>query len=815
MLELLKSFGFLSLRDFLAAYGVADLPDIVDRVYVRASRTPVVSSFKSTQKDVELISKAVRTLLIKNRDNHLCAGYKWWSPGLPGASTKIICYFPNSSSRILRSHEWSWLMRSIGDELAFFILTECLVIQMLNSGYVFLAGDFKSLSGMATERVSNAIGRNVLFYKETRRISFCSLSAFEYVFEAHNSEKYKVIQKDARDVLESIERRWKKISTHAIFKSFFKDELAIEDKSSALECGVKQSKLVNFLFLISKKLFKDAFDLHGFRILKSRLSLLIHRNRYETVSKNELVKYFRISRFKFFRTLRCTRSEFVFRFRVSSRFLVYITEKLIIPIISKYFYCTETSFSKFKVHYFPRSIWRHFSSIHIDRFLEKFEPAKGSTTHSYSELRCIPKMNGARIISNMSKARNGRPSINKSIYPEFCVLRHETHGMLGNSILNHSGMYEKLSSYLSRSVRPLYILKVDLSGCFDNIPQDEVVSLVRRLLHKSRYHTKSFSILEEVGGELRSRYVCKVTENAETINELMMEPGAFVNKVVKENASQRILSREEVEGAMTNMIKRNYVKHNGKLFVQKTGIAQGSVASTLLCSLYYKSIDDLYFDRVFKEGILTRYVDDFLVISPCIDEIMKFLEVSQSISHLGINFSKEKMESNFGLEEHLKAASSISELSKHKHSMKITNAPVGWCGTKIYSDGFSIKSQTADPYLPFSIAHSSTKPGRALESRMRKLLQNRMSRIYIDPNNKKAYENIYDTFLFYGKKLGLLLGRMDFINRSFARRTLEHSKRFAFRICRKHGISITRKKIEDIASRAFDQSGVSRIVLTP
>ncbi|AFN83647.1 telomerase reverse transcriptase [Encephalitozoon romaleae SJ-2008] len=810
MLKLLKNFRFLSLREFLAAYNITDLPDVVDRVYIKANRKPRVSSFASNLKEIELISKAIRVLLSKDQENHLCAGYKKWKFG--SLDPRIVCYSPSVSSKILRSHEWSRLMRSIGDELALFILVECLVIQAINGNYIFLAGNFRSLGRIATERTTNTLNRNVLFCKQIRRVDFCSLSAFEYVFEAHSSEKYKTIQKDTKNILEGIERRWKNLPVHSVFRSFFKDELVLEGRNSILECCVKQPKLVNFLFLISRKLFKDVFDSHGFKILKSRLSLLIHRNRYETVNKNELMKYFRISGFKFFRTARCTRNEFVFRFKISSRFLVYIMEKLIIPIISKYFYSTETSFSKFKVYYFPRPIWQHFSDIYIDMFLKKFEEVEKNKACPYSELRCIPKMNGARIISNMSKARGGRPSINRTIYPEFCILRHETHRMLGNSILNHSGMYERLIPYLSRSVKPLYILKVDLSGCFDNIPQDNVVNLVKKLLSKSRYCTRSFSILEESNGELKNRYVCRTGKVGETIEGLLMELCGLKNKIIKENANQRILDKEEVENAIVGIVKRNCVKHNGKFFIQKTGIAQGSVTSTLLCSLYYKSIDDLYFDKIFKEGILTRYIDDFLVISPSIDEILKFLEISQTISHLGINFSKEKMESNFGLDEYLSKVSNISELSEYKDSMKITDKPVTWCGTKILPGGYSIKSCTMNPYLPFSAAHSSIKPGRALECRMRKVLQNRMSRVYIDPSNKKAYENIYDAFLFYGKKMGLLLKRMDFINRSFAERVLEYSKRFTLRVCRERGISITKKKVEDIASKAFERSGISKTI---
>lgn len=815
MSEFLGNLKFQALREFLKDYGITDLPDIADLVYIRAARKPSITSFDSSLKNIELIAKAIGMLLSKDQGNHLCAGYGRRRSEIPGSTGKTICYFPSSSSRLLRSHEWSHLMRVMGDTLTLFILTECLVVQVVGNSHVFLAGNFRSISGAAEEKKDNSIDRSMIFRKQVAKVGFCSATAMKYVFKGQDSEKYKMIQEDVRGVLKGIERRWQKLPTCAIFRSYFKDELAVKDRANVLECSVKPSRLVDFLFLISKKLFGDVFDLHGFRVLKSKLSLIVHRNRYETVSKGELVKYFRISCLRFFRVQRCTRNEFLFRFRIVSRFLVYIAETLVIPIISKYFYSTETSFSKFKVHYFPRPSWQHFSAIHIEKFLEKFVAVEDPKPSFYSELRCIPKASGARIISNMSKARNGRPSINKSIYPEFCILRKETRGELGNSILNHSGIYERLVPYLISSSKPLYILKADLTRCFDNIPQDEVVRMIRGLLSKNRYYTKSFSMLEEVNGELKTRSVYRASEGTEPIGELTKGLGAFGNRIVKENANQRILSREEVEGAMVNMVKRNYVKNSGRFFVQKTGLAQGSVASTLLCSLYYKAIDDLYFSEVFKEGVLTRYVDDFLVVSPSVDEVMKFLEVSQSISHLGLNFNNDKMESNFGLEKYLEEAPNIHGLVRRRHSMEITDQPVLWCGIKIYSRGFSIKSCIMDPYFPFSTTHCSTNPGRALESRMRNLLRNRISRLYINPSNRKVYENIYDTFLFCGKKLALLLGRMDFVNRLFAKRILENSKSIVRRACRERGVLISRKKIESMASKAFSQSGVGNIVSPP
>lgn len=814
MSKLLEDLGFQTLRVFLDNYGFAALPDVVDRIYIKTDMVPTITSFGNSLRNTELIALAIRTLLSRDQANHLCAGYARQSSVSSGSSPKIICYSPNVSLNLFKSHEWSRLIQSVGDELILFILTRCSVVQAFNGCHIFLAGNLGNIC-RPSEKAGDAIDRSVLFHRQTNKVYFCSYEAFEYIFDFHNPEKYKALRKDTRAALDEVEQFWRRLPLGSVFKSYFKDELAVEGRSGILECEVRSSKLVDFLFLVSKKLLKNIFDRHAFRIFKSKISLLVHRNRYESISKNEMIKHFRTSRLGFFRSPGCGRHEFILRQSVAMRFITYIVSNLFVPIISKYFYSTETSFSKFKVHYFPRSSWGHFSNIYIRRFLKNFAPVSKEEVDMYSEMRCIPKKTGARVIVNMSKARDRRQSINKSVYPEFCILREESGSKLGNSVLGYSGMYDKLVHYLKESTGPLYILKLDLSNCFDNIPQDGIINVVREIFKKERYYTKTFSVVERTCGELKCRQVHKVTEVVKPISAIMDELRISSDRIVKENASQKVLTKERVEENIISLIRKSFIKHNGRFFVQKTGIPQGSVLSTLLCSLYYGNVDNLYFNKIFRKGIFVRYVDDFLIITPSLDEIIGFLDMSNSLSHLGIKFSREKIESNFGIEEYLQDSIDVELVTRNRDKLVIRDKHVVWCGSRIYPDGFSIKPHFVDPYFSFSIAHSCTRPGRALMSKMKNLLRNKTSPIYLDPCNKKRYENIYDVFFFYGKKLILFLRRMEFVNRPFVERMMEHPKALIHRICKKRGIHVTREMVEAMASRAFHKSGVMKEINRP
>ncbi|KHN69838.1 telomerase reverse transcriptase [Ordospora colligata OC4] len=812
MLNLLKSLHFQTLRSFLSEYITEHLPDVVDTIYVKSSCVPNITSFECTQSCVSLISKAVRCLVDRGMSNQLCSGYILSTDEAdPG---KILCTSPFVSSNMLKSHEWTCVINAIGDQLAVHLLTECTLVQKANNVYVLLAGDFSSLYKMYQKPVNMRINRDTIFHKHIRVVSFVAVKAFEYIFQEHNLHKYKTMQTDVMHVLQKIERSVAHLPLSPMFKSYFHCEINIENKTGIMECSIKYSKLVDFLFLISKKLFANVFDFESFRILKSRISLLVHRNRYENISNTEMMKYFKISRFKFFRSVKCTRHEFCVRSRIVNRFLTYITENIFVAVMSKYFYSTETSFSKFKVYYFPRSSWRYFSSMHISSFLDRFETIEPCKPYLYSELRCIPKANGMRVVCNMSKARDGKQSINSRVYPEFCILRNECYGNLGNSVINQAGMYEKLAPYLSSVRGEAYILKVDVSGCFDSIPQEHVMRIVKDTINKSTYYISNISALEAAGIEVRCRQIYKASNNIMTANTLVEDACGVKlrNKLVKENAGQRVLRKEEVCNAIAKVINKNVIRYHGKHFVQRTGIPQGSIASTLLCSLYYNKIDELYFNAILKDGMLVRYVDDFLVISPSLDEILRFLQVFQSISHLGMNLSSQKIESNFGIEKYMKHSDWITDAIMHKSDLRIIDKPVIWCGMKIYANGFCVKPCVADPYMMFSITHAVHHPGQGVAMKIGNMLRNRMSKMYIDRTNLKTYENIYDIFLLCGKKLVLHLKRMDFINQKFVANVLENSKMFIIKTCRERGVSISKRMIESMSSKAFEKSGLYKIM---
>ena len=63
-----------------------------------------------------------------------------------------------------------------------------------------------------------------------------------------------------------------------------------------------------------------------------------------------------------------------------------------------------------------------------------------------------------------------------------------------------------------------------------------------------------------------------------------------------------------------------------KYYQQSLGISQGSVLSTLLCSMYYAEMEREYME-IDEDDLLMRIVDDYLYVTPSLESATKFLDL--------------------------------------------------------------------------------------------------------------------------------------------------------------------------------------------
>jgi len=215
-----------------------------------------------------------------------------------------------------------------------------------------------------------------------------------------------------------------------------------------------------------------------------------------------------------------------------------------------------------------------------------------------------------------------------------------------------------------------------------------------------------------------------------------------------------------------------------RFLVQKRGIPQGSVLSTILCNFYYGNVETELLDGVFTEEnqrdvneesktesedrhsypshahLLVRIVDDFLLVTTDRDTSMRFLsKMGVGIPHLGVQTNKTKTQTNYNRQS--------DERQDEAQYVKCDNqmAFFPWCGML-----FDIKTcEVRVDYSRFSgklVADSLTvdrvgKEGLCLNARMKSFVRPRCLPIFHDArlNGHETIKlNFYQAILFCAVK---------------------------------------------------------------
>lgn len=420
--------------------------------------------------------------------------------------------------------------------------------------------------------------------------------------------------------------------------------------------------------------------------------------RYESMSLHDVMQHIKVSGIRWLdpphqeRNQRLSASDFAKRQDIIAELVYYLFDSFLIPLISSTFHVTESSSSRNQLFYFRHDVWQWLSEPALAELkTNMFEEIEASTFRSMlsrrtlgtSHVRLLPKDSGMRPIINLRRRvlskTKGKPvlgkSINSAMTPVFNALNYEKGqdaSRLGASIFSADEIFPKLQEFrvhLSKrglSGRPLYFAKADVRSCFDTIPQDQLMSVVSRLFSASEYAigryaegkavNKSKSLQAGFNPKVAWKFLGRaVPANqdktlSQTLNHLSSgdkSGSVFVDSVVR-----RYEGRQKMTDLLEEHIQHNLVQIGSTLYRQKTGISQGSIVSSLLCSLFYAEMEERVLTFV-KDGqsLLLRLIDDFLLITTNKQTAQRFMRVLHSgLPEYGVTVKGEKSVVNFDME---------------------------------------------------------------------------------------------------------------------------------------------------------------------
>ncbi|KAI5064199.1 hypothetical protein GOP47_0020869 [Adiantum capillus-veneris] len=184
--------------------------------------------------------------------------------------------------------------------------------------------------------------------------------------------------------------------------------------------------------------------------------------------------------------------------------------------------------------------------------------------------------------------------------------KHEEH--LGCSVFDYNDAYLKLLPYIishkraSTANSPVYLVVCDAFKAFDTVKQDKLMEIVCEFVREEEYSVRRFGYASP---NMKSVKVFHERSTTSAINSLtpldclLTTAEKQRNAVCIDLAHSVKLRRSHVLQILKEHLLRNILRIGQHYYLQVVGIPQGSILSSLLCSLYYG-----HFERSRLAGIL-------------------------------------------------------------------------------------------------------------------------------------------------------------------------------------------------------------------
>lgn len=324
---------------------------------------------------------------------------------------------------------------------------------------------------------------------------------------------------------------------------------------------------------------------------------------------------------------------------------------------------------------FKLSMYEEIKTVKAKKLLD-------SRTLGFSQVRLVPKSNGVRPITNLrrrvTKLQNGKitlgRSINSIMAPVFNVLdfeRKKRPGLVGSALFSVGDMYPKLKAFaqtVHRDTVPsksYYFAKADAKSCFDTIPQQHIVRLIKQIASEEDYRIARHAEIKSsdphayglathsINNKPARKFLstAKAATDFQSFDEFVgaglgtaKKNTVFINSIV-----QTLQKKGQTLDLLQDHVERNVVKIGKKFFRQKAGIPQGSVLSSLLCNYFYAELEKECLGFLAEDqSILLRLIDDFLLITTNKDHAKKFLQVMHDgVEKYGVEVNPTKSLASF------------------------------------------------------------------------------------------------------------------------------------------------------------------------
>lgn len=478
----------------------------------------------------------------------------------------------------------------------------------------------------------------------------------------------------------------------------------VKASNSCLESSVSCDLVIRFVHKVVEEIVPE--DLLGcpenFIRLKEVCKSVVILNKGEKLDMSQVMTGFRAkgccwsrnSTGSLAKSQTCTILEYL------CRIVFLILEHLVIPLLQRHFYITETNFTIYRLMYFLKAHWykmimseniAYLSNVGSIEATQSFEK-KGKLNATAMgiqdtdrgrtkgiRVRWVPKLTGMRPIMNcktpstcplgVSKFRSYNDIMQLPFHALSANIRMSPE-LLGNGTLGYVGAFKSLKRWWIRFLRlirlkkyttdylRLYVILADVSRCYDNIPHKgllealdritlqgpmEFKHIYRRDLIKVASFTNTYSRRITVLSNKRSM---NRTSEHERITYRNIGQFSICSRHANDYFSTTVSGGDVISSVrdLLSQFQISLPKISPDVYIRrKVGIPQGCCISPLLCSLFLAQGDMeenvKRLTETSRGNLFLRWIDDFIFISINEDDVMDMMKVLRNNSVFGVEMN--------------------------------------------------------------------------------------------------------------------------------------------------------------------------------
>ena len=300
-----------------------------------------------------------------------------------------------------------------------------------------------------------------------------------------------------------------------------------------------------------------------------------------------------------------------------------------------------------------------------------------------------------------------------------------------------------------------FIVAADVKGAFDSIPLDLLERVAAELVEAPAYDVRRVTRVTGGAGGVRAKTAREATRapSFSTRDVPTERVPSSVGGVCVDLASPTRVHRAQVLELLHEHLRKNVVRSGGVYLLQKVGIPQGSVLSTLLCGVFYAHLENAHGlreggvesvdgrgskrrragssrdttdlgktnrdcsskrltgpDTDTNDGVLCRWTDDLLYLSASRAPAERFLRVAtRGFEEYGCVMNAGKTSVNFDVARD--DGDDVGARTVRREQTTGARACVAWCGLLVDSETLECTVDYAR-YAGDRAREAVTTPGR-------------------------------------------------------------------------------------------------------